>query len=255
MNFILKSIIFLILAILIVLVVQIWVAPFLASNPFLGKFKIIKGLKREIVYNPVEKIIVQDSDVLEESIDKVKDVVVWISFNDAKDKDKSNICAISLTRDGLIVAFDASKLQFLKSSGFLNLNGKEVSFKVLSKDEKQGLVILKVDANNLKTTSFAQPDETFLGQQIFLLKKEENRGKVSFFVNKGIIRSIGNSLIETNILEDNSFNGCPAFNLEGDFLGFAEVKNFSNSNENNDSLGFGRVCLIPASKIRSFAGF
>jgi S1-C subfamily serine protease len=228
----LKILAFLILAMAGAAFFQILLVPFLASNPFFAKFEIIKNLKREIIVNPVEKYIIQENEGLKRAIDKVEGTVLKIASGK-----KIERCGFSLTSDGLIVS-SASLVD--ETQNFILINGKKTKFQILNKDKKNDLALIKVEGLKLKTTSFADFEKIEPGEQVFLIGLDS--------VNEGIIKSFGKDLIETNILEGSAFDGCPLFNLEGQFVGLAKIANFPDPSDLN------QVFILPVSKIRSFAG-
>jgi S1-C subfamily serine protease len=238
----LKILVFLILAMVGAAIFQLLLVPFLVSNPFFGKFEIIKNLKREIIVNPVEKYLIQENDGLKKAIEEVEDSVLKI----ASEK-KNEGCGFSLTSDGLIII---STSLINETQNFLFINDKETQFQILDKDEKNDLVLIKVEGLNLKTASFADFEKIKPGEQVFLIgfKKSTLSGRIEKVVNKGIVKSLDGDLIQTNILEEKSLESCPLFNLEGQFVGLAKITQYPGP------VNLNQVFIIPASKIRSFAG-
>ena len=115
------------------------------------------------------------------------------------------------------------------------LDGQETAFRLLKKDLKFDLALIKIERGNLKTTSFFDFEKLKPGTSVFLIGMEK-------VVNQGIVKSFSEDLIATNILEKEDFSGCPLFTFEGKFLGLVKI---------NEA---GGVSAIPVSKIRSFAG-
>ena len=235
--------------------VQLYVVPFLAASKFFNQLDAVKNLKRDIVYNPVEKIIVDNSQVLTKSIDKVSSSVLYLSNSQTGPKLKNGnqvnneetFCGFALTNDGILV----THLGDIKGkNGSILVNGVKTNYIVLAEDKENGLVELKTDLRNLKTVNFIEPQKLIPGRNIFLLKEQIINNQPRIFVNQGIIEGFSGSLVETNILENSLFNLCPAFDLEGNFVGLAKLIPINADN----SRGLSRAYLIPAAKIRSFAG-
>jgi len=224
---ILKILVFLILAMAGAMLFQIVLVPFLVANPFFSKFEIIKSLKREVVVNPVEQFIIRENDGLKKAIDKVKETVIKVSPNKEIEG-----CGFILTSDGLVI------------TSLSLINSQKTDFQILDQDEKNDLALMKIEGRNLKTTSFADFEKIEAGEKVFLI----GMGDV---VNEGIIKSLSEKpedLIETNIFEEQSFNGCPLFNLEAQFVGLAKIIPTKQTDE------IGQLFILPAPLIRSFSG-
>jgi len=217
---------------------QIVLVPFLISNPFLGKFGIIKNLKREVIVNPVEQFIINENEGLKKAIEKIEPTTVLIG----PEKGIGG-CGFSLTSDGLLI----TQLSLIdENQNYIFVNDKKTQFRILDKDSKNNLVLIKTEDLNLKTTSFAQDSKIKPGERVFLFAPLSSNSSQKF-INEGIIKRV-NNLIETNILEEKSFDGCPLFNLEGEFVGLAKIENLDHS-----ALP-AQVSIIPAFTIREFAG-
>ena len=230
---------FFILGIIAAGVFQIVLVPFLVSNPFFGKFEIIKKLKREIIVNPVEQFIIDENEGLKKAIEKIESTTVLIG----PEKGIGG-CGFSLTSDGLLI----TQLSLIdENQNFIFVNGKKTQFRILDKDPKNNLILIKTEDLNLKTTSFAQDSKIKPGERVFLFAPLSSNSSEKI-INEGIIKRVNKNLIETNILEKKSFDGCPLFNLEGQFVGLAKISDFPGPADLN------QLFIFPAFKIRAFAG-
>ncbi len=234
---ILKIIAFLTLAMAGAALFQLVLVPFLVANPFFSKFELIKNLKREVVVNPVEQFIIKEDGALKKAISQVEGTVLKITSLRATSDKKFEGCGFSLTSDGLII----TTLSLIdQEQNFILLNDQQKEFRLSDEDLKNDLALIKTEARNLKTVSFADFGKIKPGEQIFLMGIN--------LVNQGIIKILSEDLITTNILENKSFENCPMFNLEAQFVGLAKIILTKQTDE------IGQLFILPAPQIRSFSG-
>lgn len=233
-KIVLKIVSILILGAIGGMVAQIFLVPYLMKIPFLSEFEFVKNLKREIVVNPTQEIIIKETEALEKAVESVEAAVFDLS------SPESQACGFSLTSDGQIL----TRASFLPLGDSIFLAGQETTFRLLKKNLKLDLALIKIETKNLKTTAFADFDKLKLGTSVFLigLKKSTSLGLVEKVINQGIVKSFSQDLITTNILEKEDLSGCPLFTFEGKFLGLVKI---------NEA---GEVSAIPVSKVRSFTG-
>lgn len=225
MKIILKIIGILVLGAIGGITSQVFLIPYLMGIPFFGESKIAESLKREIVINPTQEIIIKETEALEKAVASVEAAVFDLSFGENQG------CGFSLTSDGQVL----TQATLLPQEGAIFVDGQETAFRVLKKDLKFDFALIKIERGNLKTTSFFDFEKLKPGTSVFLIGTEK-------VVNQGIVKSFSGDLIATNILEKEDFSGCPLFTFEGKFLGLVEI---------NET---GEVSAIPVPKIRSFAG-
>jgi len=225
MKIILKIIGILLLGAIGGIISQIFLIPYLMKTPFFEELEFIKSLKREIVINPTEEIIIKESEALEKAVEKVEATVFNLSF------DKEEGCGFCLTSDGQVL----TQASLLPQGDSIFLDGEKTDFRILKRDLKLDLALIKIEASNLKTMPFFEFEKLKIGTSVFLIDPDT-------VVNQGIVKSFSENSIETNILEKENFSGCPLFTFEGKFLGLSRI-----SEE-------GEVSAIPVSEIRSFAG-
>ncbi|MDD5098437.1 MAG: serine protease [Candidatus Pacebacteria bacterium] len=192
------------------------------------------------VINKEDKIYIQENSALEAMIKDVKDSVAGVQSNYLDNS--VNGSGFILTDDGLIVTL-AENIP-LNSKSDIYIKGEEnVSYQVLKRDLVNNLALIKSNKNNLSTRGFLD-SEIILGMRIFIVSQSYDYSSGKFFasINEGIIKSINEEKIKTNIFEINRVEGSPVFNIEGKVVGLAykDVNNF--------------VSIIPISKIKEFAG-
>ena len=232
---------FLILGMVGAAIFQFFLVPYLISAPYFKNFEFIKALKREVVVNPVEKVIVREGEGLAKIVERVEESVIRVS----PDK-KIEGCGFVLTSDGLIIT---SLSLIPKNQSFLFINNQKTEFRISDQDKKNNLALIKIEKDNLKTVSFAEPEKIKPGEEVFLIaSKPSELGSQKIIVDEGIVKSLSDNLLETNISEEESVGNCPLFNFDGQFVGLAKVKNFRHLDLP------AQVFIIPVSFIREFAG-
>lgn len=204
----------------------ILILPKLIESPYFEDSQFTKAFKREVIVNPKEEIIVQENTALKNAVEKVEKVVL-------------NNSALILTSDGLVVTLD----NLLTSKSEIYYQGEILPFQILKRSQEDNLVLIKVEKSNLPTASFADGEKLKLGERVFLIGKIFiSKNKAQTVVNEGIIKSFDDEFIETNIFENETLQGCPLFDIEGNIVGLNIIKKGK------------EVKTIPISKIREFTG-
>jgi len=182
------------------------------------------------IVNKEEKIYIEENTALTNTIKDVKDLVV--SLKTEYNKKEIQGFGLVLTSDGLVVTLASNVPQ--GSQANISIKGEEnISYQVLKRDLDNNLALIKIDRSNLQTKGFFDLSNLEIGERVFILSNS---------VNEGIIKSFNDDLIKTNIIEVETVNGAPVFNIEGNVLGIGqkEANNF--------------IDVISVSKIKSFAG-
>jgi len=230
---------------------QIYLLPYLAGLPYFQDFQFVKILKgKEVIINPkTETIItVQENVALQEAAERVKKVVIGVKTKTEKGEVLKG-SGLVVTSDGLLVTL--AELVPRGSDFFFYVDQKWPAYQILKRDLKNNLALVKIEAGGLPTTGFADPQKMKLGQRVFLVGavfKENSTGTKSFslspeyIVNEGIIKSLKEGSIQTNIFEDLNIAGSPLFDIGGNVVGLNIVDEK------------GRVSAIPITKIRQFIG-
>lgn len=209
---------------------QAFVLPYLINHPYFSNLSFIKSLKREVIVNPVEEIIIQENTALIDVFEKVEKAVVGL--NDGS--------GLIITSDGLIVTL-ADLLP--KTENDLFLEKEKVEFEILRKDVKQNLALIKINRNDLPVCRFADLAELKMGQRVFLVGMIIENKIPKKIINEGIIKILDEDALRTNIFEKSTLQGSSLFNIKGEVLGLNTI----------DSQG--KVTAIPITEIRKFAGF
>ena len=207
--------------------------PYFVERPLFYQYK----LEQSPVYLTERKeVVIQENTALQESIEKVEKAVIKVRSQTAEGAVLEG-SGLVLTSDGLIVTL-AELVPQGSAFSFL-VQGKPVAFQILKRDLNYNLALVKLEAANFQSVSFADLNKTKLGERVFLVGVlKENK----IIVNEGIIKNLDKNLIQTNIKEDVSLRGTPLFNIQGEVLGLNTIKE-------------GEVLSIPVSLIREFSGF
>jgi S1-C subfamily serine protease len=206
--------------------------PYLIERPLLYQYHLDKP---PIYLTETKQVTIQENTALQEAVAKVEKTVIALRTKLA-DNSLLEGSGIAVTNDGLVITL-SSLAPKGENLGFF-VDEKPQAYQILKRDAKLNLVLVKLNLNNLATTGFAETEKLKLGERVFLIKK----GLAKESVNEGIITSINEAKIETNIFEKANAQGSPIFDIEGSLVGLANV-----------ALN-GSVSTIPTSQIKIFTG-
>jgi len=240
-KFVFKFFFILIIGALGGIIFQAFILPYLATKPYFQQFGFIKILtEREVNVYPAETIIIQENTALWQAIEKVEKSVVGIKAQSKQGKIIEG-SGLILTNDGNMVTLDSLLPKGYNFSFFWE--GELLPFQILKVGAKENLVLAKLEKTGLPTVAFADFEKIRLGQRVFLVGIMFEEGKSKKIVNEGIIKSVSEELIETNIVEKSNLQGSPLFNITGELIGLATIDET------------GQVSVIPVNKIKEFTGF
>lgn len=236
-NF-LKIIGILFLGILGSLIFQMFIFPWMLSDPYFEKFEFIKSFKEgKIVVNPKEQIYIQENTALQSAVEKTEKSVVAIQSKMGKTVLSGS--GFIITSDGLVIT-----VADLAQTGFkitIFLGQEQFTPQIIKKDSENNLVLLKIERSGLSTTSFFDLEKIKLGQRVFLIGKNATTSETA--VNEGIIRSLSDDIITTNIIDSLYFRGGPLFDIEGRLVGINIVD------------ASGKIFSTSVKTIKTFTGF
>src|SRR3989338_5848525 len=230
-----KTVGILILGALSALVFEFFVFPYMLADSYFENFQFVKNFKEgKIIVNKTEQVYIQENSALEESIKNAQKSIVAIQKNGV------------IAGSGLIATSDGSIItlsSFVPAGSKINifLDGESLNYKIIKRDAKNNLALIKVDKNNLATVGFVDFNKVALGQRVFLAGFGASKGD-SWFANEGVIRSFDDNIIKTNISEKSIASGTPLFNVSGELLGI----NFIDQD--------GKVSTVSINTIKSFLG-
>ncbi len=220
------------------LIFQVFIFPWMLSDPYFEKFEFIKSFKEgKIVVNPKEQIYIQENTALQSAVERTEKSVVAIQSKAGKSVLLGS--GFVITSDGLIITVADLAPTGAKITVFLG--EEEIVPQVIKKDIENNLALLKVEKSGLSTTSFFDPDKIKLGQRVFLIGKNATTLETS--VNEGIIKSLIDNIIITNISDSLYFRGGPLFDIEGRLVGVNMVD------------APGKIFSTSIKTIKAFTGF
>jgi len=214
--------------------------PYLATiSPFSKIGFIHQAGNGTTIINPTQKIIITENKGLEEAIDRIKPTLVVIQSYQKKRLLKEGTGFI-VTSDGLIIT--ALDLISPYATQYLVLKGNDFwSAQVIKKDLKTNLALIRIDEENLPVVSLVEKEDLQLGERVVLLGAEAEKKQLNYFVNLGIVRSIKDSKLEVNLIEEDALaNGGPLINIKGEVVGLNLI----------NTQGLSKT--IPANKIKEF---
>ena len=213
--------------------------PYFVERPLFYQYRLEKS---PVYVTERKETIIQENTAITEAIEKVEKNVIGVKTQ-TKEGGILEGSGLIVTADGLLVTL--AELVPQGSSFSFFVDEKQTSFQILKRDLKENLALVKIEAVNLPTVSFANLEKLKLGERVFLvglIPPSIKSGKTSKTVNEGIIKSFDEDFIRTNIIEKNTISGSPLFNIQAEALGLNTI----------DSEG--KVIAIPISKIKTFIG-
>ncbi len=215
--------------------------PYFIERPLFYKYR----LEQAPVYvNETKEIVIEENTALQNAVEKMGKTVVGV-----RSKMPSGIIlegsGLVLTSDG--VAVTLAELVPLGAQTSFFWEGKEYKTggkaKILKRDAKNNLALIKIEETNLATAGFAEASQLKLGERVFLIGQIFNLGVPQKMANEGIVKSFDENSIKTNMTEKYTLAGSPLFDIQGNVLGLNTI--------DKD----GKIVATPAAKIKSFAGF
>lgn len=210
--------------------------PYLVERPLFYQYH----LEQSPVYvTQTKEIKIQENQALQQGIEEVQKAVVAVRTKISKGFIEGS--GLSVTSDGLVVV-----RADLIPPGFpftFVVEGKEVPYQVLKRKGDLALVKITMEESGA-TVAFADSEKIQLGQRVFLVGRVwERQGRgVRPKINQGVITEIGAKRWETNITEQQSMQGSPAFDLKGQLVGLAVIGRE------------GKVKILPSNIVREFTG-
>jgi len=214
---------------------QAFLLPGLALNPAFQNFQFIKDWN-----SPVQEIVIRENEGLERIVKRLDKVVVGLESVLGNTVIHGN--AFVYTSDGLAVALSTLVPQGFQANLYITGSVLPFEAKVLKRDAKSNLVLLKVESAGLETAGVSEESALSVGERAVLIGKTFEKDGLVPFVNQGVIQGLYEDKVQTNIREFSSVQGSPVFDIEGKLLGLALL------DQNN------KVKTIPVSVLRSFLG-
>ena len=185
-----------------------------------------------------ETIYIQENVAVIEAIGRAEKAIIGVK-TELKTGKTIEGGGLAITSDGLIVTLAELVPQGEDFSFFVNK--EKVYFKVLKRDMKENLALVKFEKNGLPTVSFANIREIKRGQTVFLSGIIFDDKIPQRTANEGIIKRYDENMIYTSIFDN--LLGSSLFDIEGNVLGLNTVNKA------------GEIETISIEIIKQFAGF
>ncbi len=197
---------------------------------------------------------ISTSEVVALVEDSVVEIETTISSTDentkTKEVSKGAGSGVILTDDGYIgtnahVVKEATSIEVSLHSG------EKYTAKLIGKDEKEDIAVLKIEASNLKPITFCDSDKIKVGEHVIVIGNP--LGTLGGSVTDGIISAIDRTLnvegetmtlIQTNAEINHGNSGGGMFGEDGKFIGLIVAKS---TGDDIEGIGF----AIPSNTVRS----
>ncbi len=240
-RFLLIGLLFLAVNIVGSTLVYFFVLPKILTIPFFAKYQIEHNSNKPIIINKTEKITVKENFSLRKTAERIMPAVVRVYFLPESNKNVNKKFILNtLSASGVIVSSDGIIVTVLPDVPLENKkikialeNGKSFMAKIIKKDKYNGLLLLKIDADNLPVAHFGESSKVQNGEKLVLGGRATSTMKEIFslriiqevssnFNRKGLnfLFSEENSKV---FFLDNSINsqfiGGPAIDFNGTMVG------------------------------------
>lgn len=220
--------------------------PYLATTTFFEKYDYLKPKETEIIIQEKEIVKIEESNTINEAINKVKSSVVAIAK--IKDDDESQPreygSGFVITSDGLIVTNDQVIDNNQDKYAVFTQDGESYDVDIIHIDSASSLILLKIKADNLSVVSLGVSEDLKLGQKIISLGY--NARDFQNYVSMGIVKSLNssifngvnneqiNQMIFTDSEIDSINSGGPLIDLSGKVMGI----NIREDKEGGEALNY-----------------
>ncbi len=208
------------------------------------------SLEHPVQVTETKEIFIQENTALENAIQKTEKIIVGIETKTKKGA-VARGSGLIVTSDGLILTLaelvpeNFSVITVWAEGVPYYSSAKNGDIKILKKDLKNNLCLIKIEAANLNTAGFFDCSKIKLGQRVFSFENvfQAKGAPPNLAVSQGIIRYFDSDFVYTDIRGWKTAAGSPLFSIEGQIIGI----NFLDEQRN--------LITIPSSVIRDFLGF
>lgn len=212
--------------------VQIFL-PWIAGFSFFNKIDWIRQSREGVtIINRMEKIEITESEALEQAIEKAQKIVVGVISQRtekivagkktalAKPEILAQGTGFIVSSDGLVV----TSLEVVPTTAqkvLVIFENKESQAEIKKTDKNSGLVLLKINENNLPVLPFLE-DNLKLGQTVFLVGTKfqnivSSASSIDKFVDLSIIRQSTPNMAVDFLSKE--ISGSPIFNIRAEIVG------------------------------------
>lgn len=227
-----------------------FLAPYLAHTPPFNKISWLKKVNNgTTIINRKEEKIIKEDTAIEDAISRISPSVVGIASKSKLTATKTKKAATPetiygtgfiVTSDGLVIA--ASSTVPAKNFDYSVVkDSTTLPAEVVRRDDKAGLVLLKIQQSNMPVVSFTDAENLKLGERIILFGFNAGKNPIERFVNWGIVKILSEKGFQISIgPEALEANGAPIIDVEGKVAGMALVS------------GEGEIMVVPADVVKKF---
>ncbi len=231
---------FVLLAFLIGAIGGVWALVYVAGNENAQKTLGIEKFVQKLDFQPIktEKIVLEESSAVIDSVEKVSPAVVSISTTrDVSDffgqvfQQKGGGTGFIITEDGMIVTNKHVVNDASATYTIFTADGKDYEAKILAKDPSMDLAIMKIEATGLPVVDLGDSDAIKVGQSVIAIGNA--LGEFNNSVTVGVIsakeRQIEASgtgmteklegLLQTDAAINPGNSGGPLVNIKGQVIG------------------------------------
>ncbi len=232
--------IILLLSIIVSVVMQFFVWSRISVLPFFAKYHLDKNNEKTIIINKTEKITVKENFSLEKPAEKVLPATVEIYFLPKNNLKQEGITVAAESSSGVILSGDGVVVTVLpefeirdKIIKVLLADGTEYEAAVKREDNFSGLLVLKIEADNLPVAPFGNANNLHNGEKVIVTGKTMSDNKPIFalrtiqenswsFSKKGLGFLFSDENSHVFILDnlvDKQFVGGPVVDFNGTVVG------------------------------------
>lgn len=176
-------------------------------------------------------------------------------------KQTSNVSGsgVIISEDGYIVT-NNHVIEDVKAEEAVKVklfNGETYNAKIIGADSRTDLAVLKIDANNLKYSSFIDSSELVMGEDVIAIGNPLglgiscSNGIISALEKEIYINDVYLTVIQTNAAVNAGNSGGGLFDLNGNIVGIVNAKNSSSLTETSvEGMGY----AIPANTVKRIVG-
>lgn len=232
------------------LVTQFFIWPRLSTIPFLAKYQLNKKGEKTIVINKTEKITVKEEFSLTKPAEKIMPAITRVYFMPKKKAVAGTAVRLNIqSSTGVILSGDGVVVTILpefdlknKTIKILLADNREFNAEIKNEDIFNGLLILKIEADNLPVAPFGESNNLHNGEKLILSGQSISDNKPIFalrtiqehskdFNKRGLKFLFSDENSEVFILDNvvnQQFIGAPAIDFNGTVVGLiSSVKNIN----------------------------
>jgi S1-C subfamily serine protease len=161
--------------------------PYFVEKPLFYKYRLEQA---PVNVTEIKQITVQENVALTSAVEKVEKVAVGV-----RTKLESGIIlegsGLILTSDGLIITLSELVPSTAQTTFFWQSKQYKIGekAKILKRDSKNNLVLIKIEEVNLPTAGFASLDKMKMGERVFLVGVIFEEGVPGKIANEGIVKT------------------------------------------------------------------